>query len=124
MRRDIMPMPGPLRLRARVIPLLLAVSGWGVLGIIAAQAPSAIRVIAVFAFTLICPGAALIRLLPLRDFLERTVLAVAIGLSLTALVGEAAALGRPASAWLVVVVLALVCTTAALTEMAQGARIR
>lgn len=123
-RRGTKPMPGSLRPLARLIPLLLAVSGWGVLGIVAAQTPSAIRIIAVFAFTLVCPGTAVIRILPLQDLLERTVLAVAIGLSLAVLIGEAVALGRPASARFVVVALALVCTTAALVEMAKGARSR
>lgn len=116
--------PGPPRPRAQVIPLLLAVSGWAVLGIVDAQAPTALRVIAVFAFILICPGAALTRFLPVRDLLERAVLAVAIGVSLAALVGEATALGRPASASLVLVVLALVCTAAAVAEIARGERAR
>ncbi len=124
MRRDNLPMPGSQRLRSRVLSLLLAVSGWVVLGIVAAQAPTAARAIAVFGFILICPGVALIRLLPLRDLLERAVLGLAIGLSLAALTGEAAAVGHPTQARLVLIVLASVCTAAALAEVAQGMRTR
>jgi uncharacterized membrane protein len=114
--------PGTRRPRGRALSLLLAVSGWIVLGIVTAQAPTPARTVAVFGFILICPGAALIRLLPLRDLLERAVLGLAIGLSLAALTGEAAAIGHPAQARLVLVVLASVCTAAALAEVARGVR--
>lgn len=120
MRQENLPKRSPQTRRSRVIPLLLAVSGWIVFGIIAAQAPTPVRAIAVFAFTLICPGAALIRLLPLRDLLERAVLGVAIGLSLAALIGEAAAIGRPPKALLVVAVLASICTASVLAAAARG----
>jgi uncharacterized membrane protein len=117
-------MPRSQRLRSGALSLLLAVSGWIVLGLVIAHAPATTRIIAVFGFILVCPGAALVRLLPLRDLLERAVLSVAIGLSLAALTGEAAALGRPAQARLVLIVLASVCTAAALAKVAQreGAR--
>src|ERR1700686_3223673 len=98
------------RRRSQVLSLLLAASGWIVLGIVTARAPTAARAIAVFGFILICPGTALIRLLPLRDLLERAVLGLAIGLSLAALTGEAAALGHQTQARLVLAVLASVCT--------------
>lgn len=124
MRRDALPVPGSQRLRSRVLSLLLAVSGWIVLGIVVAQAPTAARTIAVFGFILICPGMALIRLLPLRDLLERAVLGLAIGLSLAALAGEATAVGHPTRARVVLIVLASVCTVAALAEVAQGMRER
>ena len=124
MTRDTLTIPRPGRVRSRVISLLLAASGWIVLGIVTAQAPTAARTIAVFGFILICPGTALIRLLPLRDPLERAVLGLAIGLSLAALTGEAAAIGHPAQASLVLAVLASVCTAAALAEMARGMRAR
>jgi uncharacterized membrane protein len=114
--------PGTRRPRGWALSLLLAVSGWIVLGIVTAQAPTPARTVAVFGFILICPGAALIRLLPLRDLLERAVLGLAIGLSLAALTGEAAAIGHPAQARLVLVVLASVCTAAALAEVARGVR--
>ena len=124
-RRNTLPKRGPQLQRSRVISLLLAVSGWIVFGIIAVQAPTPARAIAVFAFTLICPGAALVRLLPLRDLLERAVLVVAIGLSLAALAAETAATGRPPQALPVVAVLALVCTlAAALAEATQGEEAR
>jgi uncharacterized membrane protein len=124
MRRDAGPMRRSQRLRSRVLSLLLAVSGWIVLGLVIAHAPTAARIIAVFGFILVCPGAALVRLIPLRDLLERAVLSVATGLSLATLTGEAAALGRPTQARLVLIVLASVCTAAALAKMAQreGAR--
>lgn len=124
MTRDILTMPRSEGMRSRVISLLLAASGWIVLGIVTAQAPTPARTIAVFGFILICPGAVLIRLLRLRDPLERAVLGLAIGLSLAALTSEVAALGHPTRARLVLVVLASVCTAAALAEVARGMRAR
>ncbi len=117
-------MPRPEGMRSRVASLILALSGWIVLGIVTAQAPTPARTIAVFAFVLICPGAVLIRLLRLRDPLERVVLGLAIGLSLAALTSEVAALGHPTRARLVLAVLASVCTAAALAEVARGMRAR
>jgi uncharacterized membrane protein len=113
MRQNNLPERRPQAKRSRIISLLLALSGWIVFGIVAARAPTPARVIVVFAFTLICPGAALVRLLPLRDLLERAVLSVAIGLSLAALAAETAATGHPPQALVVVAALALVCTLAA-----------
>jgi hypothetical protein len=117
-------MPESRRRQSRGIPLLLAVSGWIALGIVAAGGPAALRIFAVFAFTLICPGTAVIRLLPLRDLLERAVLAVALGLSFGALVGEAAGIGQRPQPSLVLVVLASICTAAALAELVRGVRAR
>jgi uncharacterized membrane protein len=124
MTRDVLAMPRSEGRRSRVLSLLLAVSGWIVLGIVMAQAPTPARTIAVFGFVLICPGAVLIRLLRLRDPLERVVLGLAIGLSLATLISEVAALGHPVRAQLVLVVLASVCTVAALAEMVRGMRAR
>jgi uncharacterized membrane protein len=124
MTRDVLAMPRSEGRRSRVLSLLLAVSGWIVLGIVMAQAPTPARTIAVFGFVLICPGAVLIRLLRLRDPLERVVLGLAIGLSLATLISEVAALGHPVRAQLVLVVLASVCTVAALAEMVLGMRAR
>lgn len=124
MTRDVLAMPRSEGMRSRVLSLLLAVSGWIVLGIVAAQAPTPARTIAVFGFILICPGAAVIRLLGLRDPLERVVLGLAIGLSLATLISEVAALGHPMRAELVLAVLASVCTVAALAEMVRGMRAR
>jgi uncharacterized membrane protein len=124
MTRDVLAMPRSEGMRSRVLSLLLAGSGWIVLGIVMAQAPTPARTIAVFGFVLICPGAVLIRLLRLRDPLERVVLGLAIGLSLATLISEVAALGHPVRAQLVLVVLASVCTVAALAEMVLGMRAR
>jgi uncharacterized membrane protein len=124
MTRDVLAMPRSEGRRSRVLSLLLAASGWIVLGIVMAQAPTPARTIAVFGFVLICPGAVLIRLLRLRDPLERVVLGLAIGLSLATLISEVAALGHPVRAQLVLVVLASVCTVAALAEMVRGMRAR
>jgi uncharacterized membrane protein len=124
MTRDVLAMPRSEGMRSRVLSLLLAASGWIVLGIVTAQAPTPARTIAVFGFVLICPGAVLIRLLRLRDPLERVVLGLAIGLSLATLISEVAALGHPVRAQLVLVVLASVCTVAALAEMVRGMRAR
>lgn len=122
MTRDVLAMPRSEGMWGRLLSLLLAVSGWIVLGIVAAQAPTPARTIAVFGFILICPGAAVIRLLGLRNPLERVVLGLAIGLSLATLISEVAALGHPMRAELVLAVLASVCTVAALAEMVRGMR--
>jgi hypothetical protein len=111
----------PLRLHLRGTPLLLAVSGWAVLGITAVAGHGLIRWVAVFAFALFGPGTAVVRLLPLRDFLERAVLAVALGLSLATLVAEAMAIAQILSPALVLAILAFICTAAALAEMAREA---
>jgi uncharacterized membrane protein len=111
----------PLRLHFRGVPLLLAVSGWAVLGITAVAGHGLIRSVAVFAFALFGPGTAVVRLLPLRDFLERAVLAVALGLSLATLAAEAMAIAQILSPALVLAVLASICTAAALAEMAREA---
>ena len=124
MTRDTLTVPRSAGVRSLMLSLLLAVSGWIAFGIVAAQAPTPARTIAVFGFVLICPGAVLIRLLHLRDPLERAVLGLAIGLSLAALVSEAAAIGHPMRARLVLAVLASVCTAAGLAEMVRGMRAR
>lgn len=104
------------------VPLLLALSGWVVLSIVAAGAPVAVRAVAVFAFTLVCPGIAVTRLLPVRDLLERVVLAVALGMSFGALVAETADLSRPAPPSAILTVLASACTVAAVAELVRKAR--
>jgi uncharacterized membrane protein len=117
-------MPESRRRQSRVIPLLLAVSGWITLGIVAVGGPAALRIFAVFAFTLICPGTAIVRLLPLRDWLERAVVTVALSLSFGALVGEAAGISHRTQPSLVLIVLASICTAAALAELVEGGRAR
>jgi hypothetical protein len=105
-----------------VIPLLLIVSGWVVLGITAMGELPAIRPLAVFAFVLAGPGTALVRLLPPRERLEQAVLAVALSLSLATLAAEAAYIGhvlRPAA---VLAGLATVCSAAAAAELVRGVR--
>lgn len=106
-------------LHFRGVSVLLAVSGWAVLGITAVAGHGLIRSVAIFAFALFGPGTAVVRLLPLRDFLERAVLAVALGLSLAALAAEAMAIAEILSPALVLTVLASICTAAALAEMAR-----
>jgi hypothetical protein len=124
MTRDTLIVPRSAGVRSLMLSLLLAVSGWIAFGVVAVQAPTPARTIAVFGFVLICPGAVLIRLLHLRDPLERAVLGLAIGLSLAALISEAAAIGHPMRARLVLAVLASVCTAAGLPEVVRGMRAR
>jgi hypothetical protein len=111
-----------LRLHCRGVPLLLAVSGWAVLGITAVAGHGPIRSVAVFAFAFLGPGTAVVRLLPLRGFPEKAVLAVALGLSLATLIAEAMAIAQILSPALVLTVLASICTAAALAEMARSAQ--
>jgi hypothetical protein len=113
---------GTVRSRVRPVPLLLALSGWLVLGLVTAGAAAWLRVPAVFGFSLVCPGAALVRLLRLTDPLERAVLTIALGLSLAALTAETGAIGHTPRPGVVLAVLASVCSAAALAEMVRQAR--
>jgi peptidoglycan/LPS O-acetylase OafA/YrhL len=112
----------PRRRRPLIVPLLLGVSGWLVLGITCVGEFAAVRPAAVFAFTLTGPGVAVVRLFPLKELLERAVLAVAVSLSLATLAAEAAYIGHALAPGVVVVVLATVCTAAAVAELAGGVR--
>lgn len=110
---------GRTLLRGRAIPLLLAVSGWVVLAVTAAGGPEPVRTFAVFAFALVAPGVAVVRLLPLRDPLERTVLAVALGLSLATITAEGSAIAHILAPTLTLAVLATVCSAGALIELTR-----
>lgn len=114
----------PPGLSQRGIPLLLAASGWIALGITAIAGHDPLRFLAVLGFTLACPGAAVVRLLPLGSFLERAVLSAALGLSLAAIVSEAVAIGRILDPATVLVILASLCTAAAAIDLGRGFRTR
>ena len=109
-------------LRRHAIPLALAISGWLVVAITAAGAHTIVRPIAVFAFVLVVPGMALVRLLPIRDLLERAVLTLALGMSLALLIAEGADIGHVLQPVVVLAVLAAICSAAAITELAREAR--
>jgi hypothetical protein len=98
------------------------VSGWLVLGITAVGGLQVIRPFAVFVFVLAGPGTALVRLLPLREMLERVVLAAAISLSLATLVAEAVYIGHVLRPAVMLALLAAVCSAAAGVELARGVR--
>ena len=104
-------------LRRQWIPLVLAVSGWVVLGISALGPPGALRFAAVFGFALAVPGIAVVRLLPLTSLLERAVLSIAISASLAALVAEGTYISGNLQPAVVLTVLSCLCTAAALTEV-------
>ncbi len=110
----------PVSPRRWAIALLLAASGWLVLGITAVTGQPLARAPAVFAFVLVCPGLAVVRLLPLRDRLEQAVLAVALGLSLAALAAEGMAISHILQPAMVLVCLAALCTAAAAADLARG----
>jgi hypothetical protein len=115
------PLLPPIRLRPKAVPVAMAIAGWLVLALtFVVDGP--VRAIAVFAFALAGPGIAIVRLLPLRDLLEKAVLALALGMSLAALVAEAVAIAHILRPTLVLAMLAAICTAAALAEMAQGTR--
>ncbi|HYB87563.1 MAG TPA: hypothetical protein VEC76_11965 [Streptosporangiaceae bacterium] len=108
--------------RRQAIPLLLAVAGWLVLALTVLVDAPGLRTAAVFAFALAGPGTALIRLLPLRDPLERAVLAVALSASLATLLAEAAAIGHFWHPTAVLAALAALCSAAAVAEL-RGVRL-
>ena len=117
---------GPRAIRPPVPPenrtaisLLIGVSGWAVLGITTLTGPGLVRSIAVFAFALIVPGLAVTRLLPLRDAPLRTVLSIALSMSLSALVAEALAIAHRLRPALALIVLATLCTAAAAADVAR-----
>ena len=106
--------------RRWAIALLLAASGWLVLGLTVVTGQAAVRAPLVFAFVFICPGLALVRLLPLRDHLEQAVMVVALGLSLTTLAAEGMAISHILQPAMVLVALASLCTAAAVAEVVRG----
>ena len=106
--------------RQWAIALFLAASGWLVLGLTAVTGQPLARAPAVFAFVFVCPGLAVVRLLPLRDRLEQAVLAVALGLSLATLAAEGMAISHILQPAMVLVSLAAVCTAAAVADLARG----
>ncbi|MEU3494611.1 glycoside hydrolase family 16 protein [Kitasatospora cineracea] len=99
-------------------PLLLAGSGWIALAATALPAAGPLRVAAVSAFLLSCPGAAAVRVarpaLRPGEWWSTAVLAVAVSAALTALVTEALYLARQFTAARVVLVLAVLTTGLAL----------
>lgn len=108
----------------------LAAAGWLALAATALPAGSPPRVIVTFAFVLICPGAATVRLAQavLRkagsrpmDPLESFVLAVALSLSLGALVSEALFLAQGFTTARAIFVLAVFTSIAALCPV-RGSR--
>jgi hypothetical protein len=115
------PVPG-IDLRRQGVPLALGLSGWLVLGLTALPGAQGLRPAAVFAFVLVAPGTALIRLLPLHDPLERAVLAVALSASLATLLAEAAAIGHFWHPAVILAALAAACSAAAAVELRRGVR--
>jgi len=107
-------------LRRWSIAVVLAASGWLVLGVTLMTGQAAARAPLVFAFAFICPGLALVRLLPLRDRLEQAVLTVALGLSLTTLAAEGIAISHILQPAMVLVALASLCTAAAAVDVVRG----
>jgi hypothetical protein len=108
------------RLKHGAFPLVLAVSGWLVVGITSVGGMHAVRPLAVFAFALAGPGTAVVRLLPVTGFPERAVLAVAISVSLATLVAEAAYIGHLLRPDVMLMALATACSAAAAVELARG----
>jgi len=107
-------------LRRQGVALALGLSGWLVLGLTALPGAQGLRPAAVFAFVLIAPGTALVRLLPLRDPLERAVLAVALSASLATLLAEAAAIGHFWHPTAMLAALAAACSAAAVVELRRA----
>jgi|GEM_PF-3026062 uncharacterized membrane protein len=104
--------PAPRRAGGAPLPLglLLALSGWVAVAIVASHAPVPLRTIAVFGFSASGPGLALTAFLERRDRLERFVLAVALSLSVASLVSEAFALAHRFTAPTTLVTLAALTT--------------
>ena len=113
--------PAPeIDLRRQGVALALGLSGWLALGLTVLPGVQGLRPAAVFAFVLIAPGAALVRLLPLRDPLERVVLAVALSASLATLLAEAAAIGHFWHPTAMLAALATACSAAVVVELRRG----
>ena len=115
----------PLTLLTALPPrLILAASGWLALAATALPDGSPLRVTIAFAFMLVCPGAAVVRLAAAAlergrarrtiDPLEAGVLTVAVSLAIGALVGEAFFLSHSFTTTRAIVVLAAITSAAAL----------
>ena len=95
--------------------LLLAVSGWAtMLGVLLLPPGSVLRVALVFGFVLTCPGLAVCLLLPVREAVERWVLAVALSISLAILLNTGLTVVSDGSVPLRLGALALITTVAVL----------
>jgi hypothetical protein len=112
-------LPGQWQVPPWAVPLLLAASGWLVLGMTVVTGPGALRSAAVFAFALAVPGIAVVRLLPRLDLPERVVLAAAVAVSTAVLAAEAAYLAHALSPAAVLAVLAALTTAAAVADLAR-----
>jgi hypothetical protein len=115
--------PG-LQRRQQVGLVLLAASGWVVLGLTALPSGTPVRQVAGFAFLLTCPGAALVRHWPGMDGLERLVLAVALSLSAAMLIAETLILAHAWSTPLALGGLAALTSAAALLPGAERRGVR
>ena len=103
--------------------LALAASGWLALAATALPDGSPARVAIAFAFLLLCPGAAAVRIATAAldrgrgrtmDLLEAGVLTVAVSLALGALVGEAFFISHSFTTTRAIIALAAITTAAAL----------
>jgi uncharacterized membrane protein len=90
------------------------VSGW--LAVAASLLPAGfiVRLVAVWAFVLVCPGAAFLRYWPVRDRLERLVLGVALSSAVALLVAEGLVIVKAWIPWLALCILASLTSVSAL----------
>lgn len=84
----------------------VALSGWVVVALELAHAPTASRTAATFLFAFFAPGLAVVLVLKSRDFLEQVVLSIALSLAIDVLVTESLALAHRFTGLLASLVLA------------------
>ncbi len=70
-----------------ILAIFAGIVAWG-------NIPGDIRIILLFAFTLICPGMALVGLLNIKDRLAEIMLSIALSLTLSTILAEAMILTR------------------------------
>lgn len=81
-------MRASIRVPHEPMSIALAASGWVAIAASWLPAGSLVRSWVLAAFLLWCPGAAIMRLWPATDWLERTVLTVAMSVSISVLITE------------------------------------
>lgn len=96
----------PVLQRGRALVLALRVVSIATVAAVLLEAPAPLRAPLVLTFVLLCPGAAVVRLLGLRDAAASVVLSIAVSLALGMLVTEAMAVGHAWSAEAAVIDLA------------------
>jgi hypothetical protein len=120
-RRPAAPAAGPHGVRPHSAwpPLVLLLSGTGVLALVLLDGPAIVRAVGVLGYIAVAPGLACVRLIRLPDRLTQFVIGVALSLALGILVAQAMVHLRRWSPLLGLCALVAIASLAALIELVR-----